>query len=100
MPNIQFFTPDVSVGTSAGAVSTVVALPNAADALLLLTNLGPNTVSFKLGATNAVSVAPSTGCALLPGRSIIVGSTGMSYVALVAHGSVGMGSTINLTSGN
>ena len=98
--NIQYFTPDLSTGTSAGVASAAVALPNAADALLYLVNLGPNTISFKLGTTNAVTCLTSTGTALLPGKSIIVGAQGMNYIALIAHGSVGMGSTINLTSGN
>jgi hypothetical protein len=98
--NIQYFTPDVSTGTSAGAASAAVVLPNAADALLYLVNLGPNTISFKLGTTNAVTVTTSTGCALLPGQGLIVGAQGMSYIAMIAHGCVGMGSTINLTSGN
>ena len=97
---IQYFTPDVSAGTSAGKVSAAVALPNTADALLYIVNLGPNTISFKLGATNAVTVTTSTGCALLPGQGFIVGAAGMTYIALIAHGCLGMGSTINLTSGN
>ena len=100
MPNIQYFTPDVSVGTSAGKVSSNIALPNSADSLLYLVNLGPNTISFKLGTTSAVTVTTSTGCALIPGQSLIVGSQGMSYIAMIAHGCLGMGSTINLTSGN
>ena len=98
--NIQYFTPDVSVGTSAGVASAAVALPNSADALLYLVNLGPNTISFKLGTTSAVTVTTSTGCALLPGQSLIVGAQGMSYIAIIAHGCLGMGSTINMTSGN
>ena len=98
--NIQYFTPDVSAGTSAGVASAAVALPNAADALLYLVNLGPNTISFKLGTTSAVTVTTSTGCALLPGQSLIVGAQGMSYIAIIAHGCLGMGSTINMTSGN
>ena len=100
MPNIQYFTPDVSVGTSAGRASSNIALPNSADALLYIVNLGPNTISFKLGTDNTVSVATNTGCALIPGQALIVGSQGMSYIAMIAHGCMGMGSTINLTSGN
>ena len=98
--NIQFFTPDVSIGTSAGTASSTVALPNSADALLYLVNLGPNTISFKLGSSSAVTVTTSTGCALLPGQALIVGAQGMSYIAMIAHGCLGMGSVLNLTSGN
>ena len=98
--NIQYFTPDVSTGTSAGVASAAVALPNAADALLYIVNLGPNTISFKLGTTSAVTVTTSTGCALLPGQALIVGAQGMSYIATIAHGCLGMGSVLNLTSGN
>ena len=98
--NIQYFTPDVSTGTSAGVASSTVALPNAADALLYIVNLGPNTISFKLGTSSAVTVTTSTGCALLPGQALIVGAQGMTHIATIAHGCLGMGSVLNLTSGN
>ena len=101
MPNIQYFTPDVGAGAAATSISAAVALPNPADALLYIVNLGPNALSFKLGTTNAVSVTPSTGTAVIPGQALIVGAQGMSYVAIISHGGVGMmGSTVNLTSGN
>ena len=100
MPNIQFFTPDVSVGTTADITSTVTALPNSADALLLITNLGPLTLVFKLGTSNAVTVTTSTGTALLAGQSLIVGAQGMSYIAMIAMGSLGNSAVVNLTSGN
>jgi hypothetical protein len=100
MPNIEYFTPDVTTAASAGAVSAAVALPNSADALLLLTNLGALTAFFKLGTTNAVTVTASTGTALMPGQSLIVGAQGMSYIAFIGTGSVGNSATINMTSGN
>ena len=101
MPNIQYFTPDAAAGAAATSVSAAVALPNSADALLLIVNLGPNTLSFKLGTTSGVSVTVSTGTAVIPGQSLIVGAQGMSYIALISHGGTGMmGSSVNLTSGN
>ena len=100
MPNIQYFTPDVSAGASAGLTSAAVALPNSSDSLLLITNLGPLTVVFKLGTSSAVTVTTSTGTALLPGASLIVGAQGMSYIALIGVGSVGNAAAVNLTSGN
>ena len=100
MPNIPYFTPDVSTGASAGLVSAAVALPNPADALLLITNMGPLTLAFKLGTTSAVTVTTSTGTALLPGQSLIVGAQGMSYIALIGMGSLGNSASVNLTSGN
>ena len=100
MPNIQYFTPDVSVGASADITSTATALPNAADALLLITNLGPLSLFFKLGTSSAVAVTTSTGTALLASQSLIVGAQGMSYIAMVAMGSLGNSAVVNLTSGN
>ena len=99
MPNIQYFTPDVSAGASAQPTVAVVALPNSADTLLYLVNLGPNDVVFKLGATNTVTVTPSTGMVLGAGKERIVGSAGMGYIALITAGGT-LGSTVNLTSGN
>jgi len=105
MPNIQYFTPDISAGDFAGPTSAAVALPNPADSLLYLVNLGSCTVYFKLGTTSAVSVTPQTGMALNPGQSLIVGAQGMSYIAMIVTGSLGQGliqsgSPVNLTSGN
>jgi len=105
MPNIQYFTPDVSAGAFAGPVSAAVALPNPSDALLYIVNLGSCTLFFKLGTTSAVSVTTGTGMAVNPGQSLIVGSAGMSYIAMIVSGALGQGliqsgSPVNLTSGN
>ena len=98
--NIPYFTPDVSAGASAQAVSAAVALPGPTDGLVYITNLGPNDIAFKLGTSNAVSVTPSTGMVLLSGRSVIVGTGGVStYIALITLGGT-LGATVNLTSGN
>jgi hypothetical protein len=101
VPNIQFFTPDLSAGISPGAVSAAFALPNSADALLYITNLGSLAVAFKLGANSGVTVTKTTGMVLNPGQYVIVGSAGMTHIAMVSIG--GMASQcaqINLTSGN
>jgi hypothetical protein len=104
MPNIQYFTPDLAVGAFAGPASAAIAIPAPGDALLLISNLGPNILSFKLGATNAVSCTTSNGTPVFPGQQLLVGSAGMSYVALIAHGALtgpglGNGAVVNLTSG-
>jgi hypothetical protein len=100
MPNIQYFTPDVSQGISAGQQPAVFALPNSADALLYLVNLGSSAVFFKLGTDNTVTVTPSTGQAIGAGQSLIVGAQGMSYIAICTSGANGAFSTVNMTSGN
>ena len=100
-PNIQYFTPDVSVGTSAGPTSAAQALPNSADALLYIVNMGPTHIFFKLGTTNAVTVTSATGQAVLAGQSLIVGAQGMSWIALCNSGGInGSFAVVNLTSGN
>ena len=100
MPNIQYFTPDVSQGISAGQPASVYALPNPTDSLLYLVNLGSSAVFFKLGTDNTVTVTPSTGQAIGAGQSLIVGAQGMSYIAICTSGANGAFSTVNMTSGN
>ena len=106
MPNIQYFTPDTGVpstGTSAGTTAAAVALPNAADALLYIFNLGSWPVFFKLGigATAAISgLTPASGCPVLPGQGLIVGVGANTYIGLVISGGMGGNTTVNLTSGN
>ena len=103
MPNIQYFTPDLSVGTYANSTANAVALPNTADSLLYIVNQGPLHVAFQLGTTaNAAKagLTPSTGMVVCAGQSLIVGTTGMGWIAMIGLGSQGNASTVNLTSGN
>jgi len=100
MPNIQYFTPDVSQGISAGQPASVYALPNPTDSLLYLVNLGSSAVFFKLGTNDTVTVTPSTVQAIPAGQALIVGAQGMSFIAICNSGGGGAFSTVNMTSGN
>ena len=100
MPNIQYFTPDVSQGVSAGQPASVYALPNPVDSLLYIVNLGSGAVFFRLGIDDTVTVTPSTGQAILAGQGLIVGAAGMSFIAICNSGGGGASSVVNLTSGN
>lgn len=95
------FRPDGAVGTSFGATTSRVALPGtpASDALVRVANLGPNPVSVKLG-TSAVTAALSD-LVVMPGQVMYLSlAAGQTNLAGIAHGSVGMGSTVNVVTGN
>lgn len=103
MPNIQYFTPDVSQGVSAGPAAVAFAIPNTADALLYIFNMGPTHIFFKLSTTALLAVSgltASTGCPVLAGQALIVGAAGMSYIGMLNSGGQGGYATVNLTSGS
>ena len=106
---LPYFTPDASVGTSFGASSSNIALPGtpASDTTLLITNIGPLPVIFKLGTSNAVVVTlPSTpggatGFCVMPGKQFAVGIGSNTYIAGISTGGqTGQCSVVNLTTGN
>ena len=97
---ISAFTPDVAAGASFSNTSSVVAIPNPADGILYITNLGPYPLSFKLGTVNTITVTSSNAMILMPGQALAVVSTGVSYIAGMAVGAPSnAGSTVNLCSG-
>jgi hypothetical protein len=93
------FTIDTSVGTSFGATSSRIALPGTpgSDTLVRIVNLGPNTISVALGGNTVV--ATTQNLAIIPGQEIFLVIGAATYIAGIAHGSVGMGSTTNITTG-
>lgn len=95
------FAPDDAVGTSFGSASTNVALPGTlgGDSLVRVVNLGPNTVSVKLGTSSAV-VATNQDTAILPGHELFLTLASNTYIAGIQHGGTGMGSTCNIATGN
>ena len=96
------FTVDGTIGTSFGATSSRIALPGAnvgtTDTLVRIVNLGPNTVSIALGDVTVVA-ATHTSLAIIPGQEFFLTIGAATYVAGIAHGSVGMGSTVNISTG-
>jgi hypothetical protein len=95
------FTLDAAAGTSFGASSSSVALPGtpASDALVRVANLGPNTVSVRLS-VGAGTVTTQNGVALVPGQVLYLAiTTGQDHINGIAHGSLGMGSTVNVATG-
>jgi len=99
-PTIQYFTPSAGVNTSASFSNGVTALPDPTANLLRITNMGANSITFKLGADNTVTTTQSTGTALMGGTSLIVGAQGMAYIALFCCGGPSSSSVVNLSSGN
>lgn len=95
------FTPDASIGASAGPSSAAVALPGtpASDTVLRVVNVGSMPVACKLGNSNAVTCTMSTGTVVMPGREVYLGMAGDTYIALTT-GSPGTSTTCNLTTGN
>ena len=95
------FTPDASVGASAGQVSSTVLLPGtpASDTTLRIVNLGSMAVAVKLGTSSAVSCTMSTGTVIMPGQEVYLGIGANTYIAILT-GAPGTSSTINLTTGN
>ena len=103
MPNIQYFTPDVSQGVSAGPTAAAFAIPNASDSLLYIFNLGPSHIFFKLGVGGPASISGLTsasGCPVLAGQALIVGIGANDHIGLINTGGQGGFATVNLTSGN
>lgn len=95
------FTPDASIGVSAGAASAAFALPGtpANDTSLRVTNVGSMPVALKLGTDNTVTVTSSTGLVVMPGRTEYIGMAGKTWAALTTS-TPGATSTVNLTTGN
>jgi hypothetical protein len=96
------FTLDAATGTSFGGTTSSVALPGTpgSDALVRVANLGPNTVSVRL-TVGAGTVTLTNGIAVLPGQvQYLAITTGNDHIAGIAHGSLGMGSTVNIATGS
>ena len=95
------FTLDAAAGTSFGGTSSSVALPGtpASDALVRVANLGPNTISVRLS-VGAGAVSLTNGVAIIPGQVLYLAiTTGQDHINGIAHGSLGMGSTVNIATG-
>ena len=100
-PNqVPGFTPDGAVGTSFGAASSNVALPGtpASDSLVRVANLGPNPISVALGGSTVVAALADL--VIFPGQVMYLTMAGETYIAGIAHGCLGMGSTTNVVTGN
>ncbi len=95
------FTPDASIGTSAGGTSAAVLLPGtpATDTTVRVCNVGSMPVAVKLGTTSAVTCTMSTGLVVMPGRTEYLGIGANTYIALTT-GTPGTSSTVNLTTGS
>jgi hypothetical protein len=95
------FTPDASVGCSAGPTAAAVLLPGtpASDTTLRVTNIGNNPVGVKLGTSSAVTCTMSTGLVVMPGQTEYLGIGANTYLALCT-GAPGTSSSVNLTTGN
>lgn len=97
------FTMDAAIGSSAGATSSVVALPGtpASDALVLVSNLGPCPLACKLLVGGTGTVTPSTGVIVMPGHQLALAITaGVDHIAIVSCGGTGTSTTINLATGS
>ena len=98
------FTLDAATGTSFGASSSSIALPGTqvggTDTMVRAANLGPNTVSVSLSA-GAGTVTTQNGVAVVPGDTLFLAiTTSQDHLNGIAHGSLGMGSTVNVATGN
>lgn len=93
---------DGVAATSFGSATSNIALPGTpgSDAYVLVTNLGPLHVSVKLGTTNAVTVTTTTGVVIAAGQALALTIGSNTYIAGIAHGSQGQGSTVNIATGN
>jgi hypothetical protein len=76
---LQGFAPSGYASLSASGTSQNVALP--AGTTALVTNLGTAPVFVLLGPTNAVSVTPQTGVAILPGASLALTTGANGFLA-------------------
>lgn len=91
------FAPAAAQGTSFGFTSTNIALPGAGT-VLRIANLGPCTISVKLGDGTA-TVTQSTGLAILPGQTEYLTVGTATNIAGVAAGGPGNTSMVNLSTG-
>jgi hypothetical protein len=94
------FAVDAAVGTSFGTASTRVALPGtpASDGLTRVCNLGPNPVSVKLGSSAVAALLSDT--VVMPGQELFLATGTADHIAGIQHGGLGMGSTVNIATGN
>jgi hypothetical protein len=88
MPLNSFnFTGSVSlIGTN---TTQNIVLPTAGTpTTVVVTNLGSAVGYVLLGATNAVTVSPSTGIPVLPGQSVVLTQTPNLYIAAIGQGAI------------
>jgi len=97
------FTPDASIGTVFGAVSSNILLPGSSvstDTLVYVVNMGPLPVAFALGGST-VAATTNGNLIVMPGQSFFFGRGSATYIAGIACGPLtGQFATVNISTGN